>query len=104
MENKKFVGAKEKIIQVCADYFNNAIIENGFENFKEMKESYSWDGNDIRSEIDSIITSFLNKVYEDGFDYEISNHDDCSLEIYEEGKWEYIYYKDLKREIFNRVK
>ena len=33
MEMKKFTGAKEKIIQICADYFNNAVIENGFENF-----------------------------------------------------------------------
>ena len=100
---ERLVNAKEQIIKVCSDYFNNAVVENEFENFKEMKESYSWDGDDIRSEIDAVITSFLNKLYNDGVEYNISHHDDCSLEIFENG-WEYIQYKDLKKEIFKLVK
>ena len=100
---ERLVNAKEQIIKVCADYFNNAVVENEFENFKEMKESYSWDGDDIRSEIDAVITSFLNKLYKDGIEYDVSHHDDCSLEIFENGG-EYIQYKDLKKEIFKLVK
>ena len=100
---ERLTNAKEKIIKICADYFNNAVVENGFEDFKEMKENYSWDGNDIRAEINAVINSFLNKLYEDNIAYDISHHDDCSLEIFENG-WEYIQYKDLKKEIFKLVK
>lgn len=100
---KKLINAKETIIKTCADYFNGCVKENDFENFKELKSSYDWEAEDIRSEIYSTINSFLNDIYKNGIDYEITLHDDCSLEIYENG-WIEISYKDLKKEIFNLVK
>lgn len=100
---EKLIGAKEKIINICAEYFNDCVNVGGFETFREMKSSYDWEAEDIRSEIYSTINSFLNDLYKNGIDYEITLHDDCSLEIYENG-WIVMSYKDLKREIFNLVK
>jgi hypothetical protein len=99
----KLENAKEKIIQVCADYFNDCIKENGFEDFKEMKESYSWDSDDIRAEVDSVITSYLNKLYFDGVEFDASCHDDTSITIHENG-WIEMSYRELKKEIFKLVK
>lgn len=99
----KLINAKEKIIKLCADYFNECIKEGEFENFQEMRNSFSWESSDIRSEIDSVIMSYLNKLYEDGIEFDINCHDDTSLTIYENG-WIEIPYRELKKEIFKLVK
>ena len=100
---KKLINAKETIIKTCADYFNGCVEENNFETFRELKSNYDWEAEDIRSEIYSTINSFLNDLYKKEIEYEITLHDDCSLEIYENG-WIEISYKDLKKEIFDLVK
>lgn len=59
-------GTTFDMLQVCADYFNNAVEEDGFDNFKEMKQSFDWDANDIREEIRALVEENRWMMYDDG--------------------------------------
>lgn len=55
----------ETLAKAVANSFKLTMKENDFESFKEMKTTYDWEANDIRSEISYTAQDFLNKEYED---------------------------------------
>lgn len=54
----------DKLAELVADYFKEAMKEGGFETFKEMKDCYWWTAQDIRDEISYIAQTLINDEYE----------------------------------------
>lgn len=47
----------EELAVKVADDFRETMDEQGFESFDEMKKCYWWDSNDIKEEVNSILSS-----------------------------------------------
>ena len=48
----------EFLAQKVADYFNEAIKEGGFDDFKDMASCYWWTPKDIKDEVNAIISEY----------------------------------------------
>lgn len=77
--------------------FINDIKEDGFENFKEMRECYDWTPKDIRDEIEYLETKYVNEEFDETGETNIWVHDDASLESHINGKWEEVSYREIKK-------
>ena len=96
----------KEIAKVVANTFNEYIKEDGLENFKELRNNNDWDASDIKSEIESIVTIYLNKEYDNGNNIGIMMMDDCSM-INDKDKADpdrYCTYGQFKKMVMAEVK
>ena len=87
----------KEVAKKIAEDFNNAVIEDGFENFKEMKRCYDWDATDIRNEIDAMLSCYKVGIMmlDDGTIVNVLDVFDPEYEI---------SYGKFKKMIFENVK
>lgn len=79
-----------------AEDFNRSVVEEGFENFKEMKNSYDWEPEDIRTEIEYMVKEY-------GENDHFAMMDDGSL-IQFTNDWPTMSYREFKKMVFAQVK
>ena len=75
----------EALAMKVAEYFKKVMKEEGFETFTEMKECYWWTTQDIRAEVDAVITEVANELgvadmylYDDGSVVQVDTYHDIS--------------------------
>ena len=58
----------EELAKVVANEFKQTMKEEGFDSFKEMAECYWWTANDIKDEVDVIISNAVEGLGVSGID------------------------------------
>lgn len=104
----------ETLAKAIADDLNEAVASGGFDNFKEMRGSYSWTAKEIKNEIRGTAMFLLNQEYKDlcneygGWEeipWEISEN---TVDIYDDGTLEQgmttVGYGAFKKMVMNQVK
>ena len=91
----------EKLAELVADDFQKTMNEEGFETFKEMKKCYDWDAQDIKEEVDSIISELNKKAYEESGETFWMSDDYSFLQI---GIFDDMSWGDFKKLVFSHLK
>lgn len=82
-----------ELVKMCADHFNSIIKENGFANFKELRESYDWEASDIRDELNDVVNESSNWWMSDD-----------GIFLADDDSDEEISYGNFKKQVFKLVK
>ena len=86
----------ERLAELVAEAFQEAMNTGGFETFKEMRRSYDWDIQDIKDDVRAMISSVSENYKE-----LIFMSDDCSfIQI----GYDYMGWGNFRKMIFSHLK
>ena len=91
----------EKLAKLVADDFQKTMDEEGFETFLEMKRCYMWEAQDIREEVESIISELSKKAWEENGETFFMSDDYTFIQI---GICEEMSWRDFKKLVFANLK
>ena len=97
MENKMTF---ERLAKLVADDFRKTMKEQGFTTFKEMKNCYDWDAQDIKDEVEGIITVLNRDMWKETGTFLMSD-DQSFLQI---GFFDEMSYGNFKKLVFADLK
>ena len=91
----------EKLAKLVAEDFQRTMDEEGFETFNEMKKCYDWEAQDIKEEVESIISELNKRAYEENGEtfYMSDDYTFIQIGIIDEMSW-----RDFKKLIFGNLK
>ena len=91
----------EKLAKLVADDFQITMDNEGFETFNEMRRCYCWEIQDIKDEVQQIITNLAEKAWEENKE-SFYMSDDCSF--VQIGFCEEMSWGNFKKLVFSNLK
>lgn len=91
----------EKLAKLVADDFQATMDKEGFKTFSEMRNCYCWEIQDIKDEVQQIITELAAKAWEENHETFFMS-DDCTfvqIGVCDEMSW-----GNFKKLIFSHIK
>ena len=91
----------EELAKLVAEDFKKTMDEEGFETFDEMKKCYWWSNDDVKEEVESIISVLTEKSVKDGGEYFYMSDDHTFIQI---GTFNDMSWRDFKKLVFSHLK
>ena len=90
----------EKLAKLVAEDFQKTMNEEGFTTFKEMKKCYVWDAQDIKDEVEEIVTILNRQLYSEGEQNFYMSDDQTFLQI---GIFDEMSWGEFKKLVFSNL-